>query len=114
GNDDVFWNINVSGWTPTGGDQYVFNLVCENLGLSDLSSYDFSYYPNPATHTLNIKAQKPVESVSVFNLAGQQVMNNMKVNADGQINISALPVGTYVFKVVLQGGQVETFKIIKK
>lgn len=114
GNDDVFWNINVSGWTPTGGSQYVFNLVCENLGLSDLSSYDFSYYPNPATHTLNIKAQKPVESVSVINLAGQQVMSNMKVNADGQINISALPVGTYVFKVVLQGGQVETFKIIKK
>src|SRR5690606_26315385 len=47
GNDDVFWNTNVSGWTPTGGDQFVFNLVCQELGVTDLSGFDFTYYPNP-------------------------------------------------------------------
>jgi hypothetical protein len=86
---------------------------CQLLGLSDMSSYDFAYYPNPAKDILNISSSKPVQSVQVFNLAGQNVMSNGKI-ANGQINISTLMTGTYVFRVTLEGGQVETFKIIKK
>jgi hypothetical protein len=86
---------------------------CATLGLSDMTSYDFAYYPNPAKDILNITSKKSVESVQVFNLAGQEVLANGKV-MNGQINISALSQGTYVFRVTLQGGQVETFKIIKK
>src|SRR5690606_8755344 len=86
---------------------------CSELGISDLSSFDFAYYPNPVKDVLNISAKKNVESVSVFNLAGQKVMNNAKVS-NGQIDVNALTAGTYVFRVTLEGGQVETFKIIKK
>src|SRR5690606_1763723 len=111
--DDVFWNTNVSGWTPTGGDQFVFNLVCQELGVTDLSGFDFTYYPNPVKDILNITSKQSVVSVEVFNLAGQKVINDAQVS-NGQINVSTLPAGTYVFRVVLEGGQVETFKIIKK
>ena len=86
---------------------------CATLGVSDMTSFDFAYYPNPVKDVLNITTKKAVESVSVFNLAGQQVMNNAKVS-NGQINVNALSTGTYVFRVTLDGGQVETFKIIKK
>src|SRR5690606_9975497 len=86
---------------------------CSELGISDLSSFDFTYYPNPVKDVLNISAKKNVESVSVFNLAGQKVVNNAKVS-NGQIDVNALTAGTYVFRITLEGGQVETFKIIKK
>ena len=32
----------------------------------------------------------------------------------GQIDVSKLTTGTYVFRVTLEDGQVETFKIIKR
>jgi hypothetical protein len=86
---------------------------CATLGLQDMSNYEFAYYPNPVNDVLNITSQKGVQSVEVFNLAGQQIMKNAKVS-NGQINVSALTAGTYVFRVKLEGGQIETFKIIKK
>ena len=87
---------------------------CDTLGLGDISSFDFAYYPNPVSDVLNIKSQKAVQSVEVFNLAGQNVLAQKQLSANGQINVDALSPGVYVFKVTLEGGQVETFKIIKK
>ena len=87
--------------------------LCYTLGVSDINSFDFTYYPNPVRDVLNISSKKEVENVSVYNLAGQQILTNAKVD-NGQINVSSLPAGTYVFRVILKGGQVETFKIIKK
>lgn len=86
---------------------------CETMGASDMSAFDFSYYPNPVKDILNISSQKPVESISVHNMAGQQLLHKINVNS-GQIDLTSLPFGVYVFRVVLGGGQIETFKIIKK
>ncbi|MBW7840203.1 MAG: T9SS type A sorting domain-containing protein, partial [Chitinophagaceae bacterium] len=83
------------------------------LGLSDLTAYDFAYWPNPVTDMLNITSQKPVESVSVYNLVGQKVIDGI-VLTNGQIDMSSLAPGAYVFRVILEGNKVETFKIIKK
>src|SRR5690554_864327 len=94
-------------------NEMVYSLVCEQLGVSDLSSFDFAYYPNPVRDVLNITSQKAVQSVEVYNLTGQKVINESKVN-QGQIDVSKLSAGTYVFRVTLEGGQVETFKIIKR
>src|SRR5690625_1015278 len=94
-------------------NEMVYSLVCEQLGVSDLSSFDFAYYPNPVRDVLNITSQKAVQSVEVYNLTGQRVMSESMVN-QSQIDVSKLTTGTYVFRVTLEDGQVETFKIIKK
>ncbi|MFA7688076.1 MAG: GEVED domain-containing protein [Moheibacter sp.] len=92
----------------------VFKLHCEDLGASDVTAYDFTYYPNPVKDELNISSQKQIESVSVYNLAGQQVISQkMNVN-QGKLSTNSLAPGVYVFRVILDGGMVETFKIIKK
>src|SRR5690606_25924051 len=70
---------------------------CEELGTSDLNSFDFTYHPNPVKDVLNISSKKSVENVSVFNLAGQKVLNNAKVS-NNQVDVSSLTSGTYVFK----------------
>src|SRR5690606_1439784 len=95
------------------GETEDYTLNVGELGISDMNSFEFAYYPNPVKDVLNITSKKSVENVDAFNLAGQSVLANAKVT-NGQINVSALPAGVYIFKVTLEGGQVETFKIVKR
>ena len=113
GSPNAFANDSTSGAWTMGSLDLVYALVCEELGVSDMNSFDFAYYPNPVKDVLNITSQKAVKSVEAFNLTGQKVLSNANA-LNGQINVSALTAGTYVFKVTLEDGQVETFKIIKK
>lgn len=112
-NDGTMWFMYDDG---TGGNvEGVMSIEgeCETLGLSDISNVDFAYYPNPVKNTLNIDSQKAVQSVSAFNMTGQKVISNLKVE-NKEIDLSSLAPGTYVFRATLEGGQIETFKIIKK
>lgn len=86
---------------------------CGFAGTNDIADSDFAYWPNPVKDELNISSKKPVESVSVFNLAGQKLIDGLKLN-NGKISMKTLAPGTYVFRVLLEGNKVETFKIIKK
>lgn len=102
-------------WFTVEDYQAVFFVAgdCEQLGVEDLSSFDFSYFPNPVNDVLTINSQKAVKSVEVFNLTGQKVMNTSKLTR-GEVNVSALSAGVYVFKATLENGQIETFKVVKK
>jgi|26BtaG_2_1085354.scaffolds.fasta_scaffold00007_58 hypothetical protein len=95
------------------GEYEDYTVNVGELGVSDLTSFDFAYYPNPVKDVLNINSQKAVKSVEAFNLTGQKVISSSKVN-NSQIDVSSLTIGTYVFKITLEGGQIETFKIVKK
>ncbi|MBW7840622.1 MAG: T9SS type A sorting domain-containing protein [Chitinophagaceae bacterium] len=103
---------NGSGWAID-DEEFVYEIICQELGLSDLTAYDFAYWPNPVKDVLNITSQKAVKTVEAYNLTGQKVMATDKI-VNGQIDVNALSPGVYVFKAVLEDGQVETFKIIKK
>ena len=102
-------------WETVEDYQAVFFVAgdCELLGVEDMSSFDFSYFPNPVNDVLTIQSQKAVKSVEVFNLTGQKVLNTSKLTK-GEVNVSALSAGVYVFKATLENGQIETFKVVKK
>ena len=107
------WSMFVSSSGANAEGVMLVEGTCDTLGVSDMTSFDFAYYPNPVKDVLNITSQKAVQNVSVYNLAGQQMLASAKV-VNGQINVSGLSSGVYVFRVTLEGGKVETFKIIKK
>ncbi len=111
--DTLTWDLACEeGGSPFGEtEDYTINVG--QLGISDLNSSEFSFYPNPVKDVLNITSKKQVENVAVFNLTGQQVMDKLYVS-NGQVSVSSLTPGVYVFNVTLEGGQIETFKIIKK
>lgn len=128
----VFWELSLIGsngaviqtstdygetWQQdSSGYQAVFFISGEcnpALGVSDMSSSDFAYYPNPANDIVNIRTKKTITSVTVYNMAGQKIWSHGKIK-NGQIDISTLPKGEYMFKVTLKEGAKETFKIIKK
>ena len=83
------------------------------VGVDDHSATDFTYYPNPMDEVLYITAQNDIESVSAYNVLGQHVLSN-KNFADGKVDVSSLPAGTYLFRVTFEGGQAENFTVLKK
>ena len=109
--DGVTWTADNNGY------QMVFFVAgdCEDdeMGIKDMTSSDFSYYPNPVKDVLNIKSEKTIQSVEVFNMAGQKVLNSSRIQ-NGQIDLSSVNPGIYVIRVILDNKQIETFKINKK
>ncbi len=82
------------------------------MGVNDNASSTFTYYPNPMNEVLNITSKMDVESISVYNVLGQEVLGN-KHFADGKVDVSTLPAGTFVVRLTFESGQVENFKVVK-
>jgi len=109
---------NGSGWVYTSnGSEYVYALngVCEDyLGMSDMNSFDFAYWPNPVKDELNFNSNRKVQTIEIFNMSGQKI-SEMKLNtASGKVSTNNLSSGVYLFRAILENGQIETFKIVKK
>lgn len=102
-------------WMQMPGMETIFFVAgeCETLGVSDLSTVDFDYYPNPVNDFLTIQSQETVESIDVYNLLGQIISTSNKIS-DGKIDLSALNSGIYLVKATFEGGNTGTFKIVKK
>lgn len=111
-------NDDGASWTPDdSGLDMVFTVsgLCEILGVNDLYTFDFAYYPNPIKEVLNIHSGRSIDNVSVFNMVGQNVLSIKEKNlSKKQIDVSGLTPGVYVFRVVLEGGRIETFKVVKQ
>lgn len=93
-------------------DYWVVKLYPDNLGITEYSP-QIAVYPNPVTTVLNISANEPVRSVTVFNLLGQQVMTSARYDAMLPLDVSELPIGLYVVVIATETAT-ETFKVIKK
>ncbi len=73
----------------------------------------FVIYPNPSSEIINLKSVNTIETVAIFNILGQKIMD-MNVNAlTSEINVSSFNTGTYIMKVTVYG-QTGTYKILKK
>lgn len=88
--------------------------VTENLGVSNNNALSaFSFYPNPTSDIVHLKASKNIESAFLYNLLGQKVLN-VKMNAtSSELNVSGLTNGTYILKVSIDG-EIGTYKLLKK
>ena len=83
------------------------------VGIKDNVLAGFSFYPNPTSDVLNLKANGNIESVSLFNLLGQKV-KSVKVDAtSSNISLEGLAKGNYVMQVTVDG-QTANYKITKK
>lgn len=84
---------------------------CQLLSVSDSQlDNNVMVYPNPTADILNINEE--AHSVSLTNYAGQIVMNVKNVKS---VDISRLPIGTYIVKIQRKAnGSYITKKVIKK
>ncbi len=68
-------------------------------------------YPNPARDFLRIETDTPLEA-SLFDLSGRQVLSPTAVEMTAELDLSTLPVGTYLLQsLTVEGRPLQNFKI---
>ena len=73
---------------------------------------DVKIYPNPFNQNLQIEfTETIVESYKIFDLLGQRILEGNVVN--GLIDVSSVPVGTFVILLEAADGNVYSDKLVK-
>ncbi len=70
-------------------------------------------YPNPSNSVVNIESEYLLNSIKIFNAAGQQVFYQLLNSKNATVNIETLTMGTYFITLYTQQGLI-TRKVIKK
>lgn len=83
------------------------------MSLKSLDKFNFSFYPNPARHEINLGATQAINQVQIYSLLGQEVLN-IKFNDQSRpiVNIASLSAGMYNMKVKI-GDSEGVVRIIK-
>ena len=75
----------------------------------NISENEITIYPNPINDILNIKTDKKISEIKLYNIEG----NLLSTTKEKTINISKFASGNYVVQVLLEDGKQITKKIIK-
>jgi hypothetical protein len=89
-----------------GGDGYANAFVTESIGVNELNSTDFKFYPNPTKGKLSIVTEN-IEKIEIYNISGVKVIITNKKELD----LRKLAKGVYFIKVITEKGSI-TKKII--
>lgn len=83
-----------------------------SLSVEDFEKDDISYYPNPVSNYLNIESKKVINSVTVYNILGKEVLKSEPNAVSPKVDMSILPTGPYLVRIKSDNGT-KTIKIIK-
>jgi hypothetical protein len=98
------YNINIDDVTVQSG----------TLGIEDFNKDNFSYFYSPNNETLTLKSSsKPISSVEIYNLLGQNVANRKSSNTTENINLSNLVDGVYIAQIEIDN-TTKAIKFIKQ
>ncbi len=100
-NNDSFGTFNICAWSPT------------TLGVEGNVFETFTYYPNPVSSVLTLKAQDNISNVTVHNMLGQEVLRTVPNTVNSELDMSGLQTGAYFVKVTI-GNSTKTVRIIKE
>lgn len=80
-------------------------------GENELSQNTFSFFPNPTSNMLNIKATEVIESLTITDMSGRVIKTIISNNAKQEkVDVSDLKSGIYFIQVVSNGvTQVQKF-----
>lgn len=86
-----------------------------NLAVDDFykTANTVKVYPNPVKDKVSITSLQEMDTVSVFNLLGQEVLKKSLLSKEGKLDFSSLPSGTYLVKVAADNWT-QTLKVIKQ
>jgi len=117
---ELLWSTEANGgnWMLQSGtgEQGIGNINtsndCSQLGIVDHPENTFMIYPNPVQNTLNVSAGAAVDSVSIFDITGREVLRATPNAATFSLDVATLNKGLYL--VSLKAGDQEmTTKLVK-
>lgn len=107
---DIYFDFNPPIITNTAATQFV-----ETLSVAQIDTDQVKVFPNPTTHSLNIKANTIIKKVSVIDINGRILkefnLNNPTLST--QLDLADLTTGIYFVKIKTDKGSTNK-KIIKK
>tara|TARA_R110002072_G_scaffold41085_5_gene115839 strand:- start:24548 stop:26104 length:1557 start_codon:yes stop_codon:yes gene_type:complete len=83
------------------------------LSTTENTQIEFEYYPNPVINQLHFSSKSSIDNIKIYNLIGQQVLNQNINNISGSIDMNHLSKGMYLAEITAEGKS-RTFKIVKK
>ncbi|WP_193811591.1 GEVED domain-containing protein [Kaistella flava (ex Peng et al. 2021)] len=86
---------------------------CSVAAVSEAGNKNLSFFPNPVKDFLTINSKKAIETLHIYNVAGQKMPVASKL-VNGKVDMSRLAPGVYIISTILEGGINESFKVIKK
>jgi len=101
--------ISTSGWYIDYSTTGEVNIIRDSvLNVEDVDETDFTVYPNPVSEYISIDSKIEIDKIELFDLLGKQVIST---NQTLEINVSHLPVGVYLLRIISESGKI-TKKII--
>jgi peroxiredoxin len=86
--------------------------VCGTAGINEVSGFSVVTYPNPVENTLNVRAGVAIDTVSIFDLTGREVMRAAPNATAFSLDVADLNKGLYL--VTVKAGEQElTTKLVK-
>jgi hypothetical protein len=97
------------------GIAYSDLIIDTSLVLSTATNefFDFNYYPNPVLDQLNFNSKSSIDNIKIYNLMGQQVLDQNVNSNSGYLDMRHLSKGMYLAEIT-SGGTKTTAKIVKK
>lgn len=94
-------------------DGFLLEWTCLPLGLDKIDSNAFSVFPNPAEDLIQIKSESNeiIKSIGIFDLQGRIVLRPAVWNEP--IDISRLPQGNFLVRILSENGQTTKPLIIR-
>ena len=84
------------------------------LGVDDFETNSFKHYYNTNTDVLTLKSFKSaLDSVEIYNILGQNVLNRSLSQTNENINLSTLKDGIYIARVTIDNST-KTIKFLKQ
>lgn len=90
---------------------FVEKTTLDASALETASAANVQVFPNPAQDFLQLNTDTPLQA-TLFDLHGRQVLSPISVETTTQLEVGALPTGTYVLRTITADGQpLQNFKI---
>ena len=84
------------------------------LSISDIAmNTTIQVYPNPTTNLVNIQSEFTIKSITVYNIAGQVILNESTDNTTYRVNTSNFDTGIYLFRIETEEGSIAKRVIIE-
>jgi hypothetical protein len=114
----VTYYVNIGYWSDsTDGAEGPFDLSITSigavLGIAQNIVDGFTMYPNPVLDILHLSADNTINTIVIYNMLGQEVLETSSNSNNTQIDLSTLPSGSYIVKIQA-GEQVGSYNLIKQ
>ena len=117
---NAFGTVLISRMLYFNGDLYlapnyfdIYKQGTSSTSINEVSKINVQAYPNPVTHTVHIKNDNPITSISVTNMIGEILLSETPLYNTHSINFETFPSGIY-FVTISATNQTQTLKVVKK